>query len=178
MQQTRSVMNITLWILQILWGIFFSFTGFGKILCIDQAVWHQMLPNVAWFSAEFVRFHRRCRIPGRRRRDSAGDDWSETEAHRLCCSRADAGNDFRCHISYLARRVPLLCADQSGDRCGQRVHCVWTAVCEAIVSLADEHFPGGVVRAGHGRLCSGVVPDDAYSLKIQIALSTKNRLHN
>src|SRR6185312_16814158 len=44
-------MNIALWILQILWGIFFSFTGFGKILCIDQAVWHQMLPNVTWFSA-------------------------------------------------------------------------------------------------------------------------------
>jgi hypothetical protein len=47
----HSVMNTTLWALQILWGIFFSFTGFGKILAIDDGVWNQMLHRVAWFSA-------------------------------------------------------------------------------------------------------------------------------
>ena len=49
--QPRPVMNSVLWILQVLWGVFFSFTGFGKILCINEAVWHQMLPRVPWFSA-------------------------------------------------------------------------------------------------------------------------------
>lgn len=51
MKQQRPAINIVLWVLQILWGIFFSFTGFGKILCINDAVWHHLLPNVAWFSA-------------------------------------------------------------------------------------------------------------------------------
>jgi hypothetical protein len=45
------VFNLLLWTLQVLWGVFFSFTGFGKILACDQAVWNRMLPNVAWFSA-------------------------------------------------------------------------------------------------------------------------------
>jgi uncharacterized membrane protein YphA (DoxX/SURF4 family) len=45
------IFNVLLWILQILWGVFFSFTGFGKILAYDPAVWNQMLHNVAWFSA-------------------------------------------------------------------------------------------------------------------------------
>jgi uncharacterized membrane protein YphA (DoxX/SURF4 family) len=43
--------NVLLWTLQILWGVFFSFTGFGKILAYDPAVWNHMLHNVAWFSA-------------------------------------------------------------------------------------------------------------------------------
>jgi uncharacterized membrane protein YphA (DoxX/SURF4 family) len=43
--------NVLLWILQILWGVFFSFTGFGKILCYDPAVWDHTLHQVAWFSA-------------------------------------------------------------------------------------------------------------------------------
>jgi uncharacterized membrane protein YphA (DoxX/SURF4 family) len=40
-----------LWTLQILWGVFFSFTGFGKVLAYDPAVWSHMLHQVAWFSA-------------------------------------------------------------------------------------------------------------------------------
>jgi DoxX-like family len=44
-------MNRILWTLQVLWGVFFSFTGFGKVLCFNQAVWNQMLPRVPWFSA-------------------------------------------------------------------------------------------------------------------------------
>src|SRR5580704_8772734 len=51
MQQPRSTVNIALWTLQVLWGLFFSFTGFGKVLCYDPAVWNHMLHNVAWFSA-------------------------------------------------------------------------------------------------------------------------------
>jgi len=43
--------NVLLWTLQILWGVFFSFTGFGKVLAYDPAVWNHMLHNVAWFSA-------------------------------------------------------------------------------------------------------------------------------
>ena len=44
-------MNRILWTLQVLWGLFFSFTGFGKVLCFNQAVWNEMLPRVPWFSA-------------------------------------------------------------------------------------------------------------------------------
>ena len=44
-------MNTSLWTVQVLWGVFFSFTGFGKILCVNQTVWHLMLPRVPWFSA-------------------------------------------------------------------------------------------------------------------------------
>jgi len=43
--------NVLLWTLQILWGVFFSFTGFGKVLAYDPAVWNHMLHQVAWFSA-------------------------------------------------------------------------------------------------------------------------------
>jgi hypothetical protein len=44
-------LNILLWILQVLWGVFFGFTGFGKVLCYDPAVWNHTLHQVAWFSA-------------------------------------------------------------------------------------------------------------------------------
>lgn len=47
----RPGMNITLWTAQVLSGIFWSVTGFGKMLCFNQAVWNQTLPRVAWFSA-------------------------------------------------------------------------------------------------------------------------------
>jgi hypothetical protein len=43
--------NVLLWTLQVLWGAFFSFTGFGKVLAYDPAVWNHMLHQVAWFSA-------------------------------------------------------------------------------------------------------------------------------
>ena len=47
----RKTFNSLLWTLQVLWGVFFSFTGFGKVLAYDPAVWNHMLHNVAWFSA-------------------------------------------------------------------------------------------------------------------------------
>jgi hypothetical protein len=44
--------NVLLWTLQILWGVFFSFTGFGKVLAYDPAVWnHTLHQPVPWFSA-------------------------------------------------------------------------------------------------------------------------------
>ena len=30
-------MNVTLWIMQVLWGVFFALNGFGKALCYNQA---------------------------------------------------------------------------------------------------------------------------------------------
>ena len=44
-------MNIALWTLQVLSGIFWCVTGLGKVLCVNQAVWSQTLPRVPWFSA-------------------------------------------------------------------------------------------------------------------------------
>lgn len=43
--------NALLWTVQILSGIFWSSTGFGKVLAYDPAIWHRMLHQVAWFSA-------------------------------------------------------------------------------------------------------------------------------
>ncbi len=44
-------MNSALWILQVLWGVFFSLNGFGKICWYNQALWNQALGEVRWFSA-------------------------------------------------------------------------------------------------------------------------------
>jgi hypothetical protein len=44
-------MNIALWTVQVLWEVFFSLTGFGKVLCHKPALWYQALQDVAWFSA-------------------------------------------------------------------------------------------------------------------------------
>jgi uncharacterized membrane protein YphA (DoxX/SURF4 family) len=44
-------MNKALWALQVLGGVFFSVTGFGKIMCYKPEVWNQTLHQVAWFSA-------------------------------------------------------------------------------------------------------------------------------
>jgi uncharacterized membrane protein YphA (DoxX/SURF4 family) len=43
--------NSVLWILQVLWGVFFSVTGFGKLLCYNPALWNQALQEVPWLSA-------------------------------------------------------------------------------------------------------------------------------
>jgi uncharacterized membrane protein YphA (DoxX/SURF4 family) len=44
-------MNTGLWTVQVFWGIFFSVTGFGKVLCYDPSLWNQALPEVPRFSA-------------------------------------------------------------------------------------------------------------------------------
>jgi DoxX-like family len=45
-------LNISLWTLQALWGAFFCFTGFGKVMCYRPDVWtHTLHQPVAWFSA-------------------------------------------------------------------------------------------------------------------------------
>jgi len=50
--QPRSTMNAVLWTTQVLWGAFFSFTGFGKIMCYRPDVWnHTLHQPVPWFSA-------------------------------------------------------------------------------------------------------------------------------
>ncbi|HUK19289.1 MAG TPA: DoxX family protein [Bryobacteraceae bacterium] len=44
-------MKTALWTAQILWGVFFSITGFGKILWYKPALWNQALHEVPWLSA-------------------------------------------------------------------------------------------------------------------------------
>ena len=51
MDQPRSTMNAVLWTTQVLLGVFWSVTGFGKACCIDLTVWNHMLTQVAWFAA-------------------------------------------------------------------------------------------------------------------------------
>jgi hypothetical protein len=44
-------MNTTLWTAQVLWGVFFSLNGFGKIVWYNPGLWNQALQEVPWFSA-------------------------------------------------------------------------------------------------------------------------------
>jgi len=49
---TTKTMHIALWIVQVLWGVLFCFTGFGKIMCYRPDVWNFTLHQpVAWLSA-------------------------------------------------------------------------------------------------------------------------------
>jgi len=44
-------MKTALWTVQVLWGVFFSLTGFGKVLCYNPVLWNQALRQVRWFAA-------------------------------------------------------------------------------------------------------------------------------
>ena len=44
-------MNTSLWTMQVLWGVSFSITGFGKIMWYNSALWNQALHVVPWLSA-------------------------------------------------------------------------------------------------------------------------------
>jgi uncharacterized membrane protein YphA (DoxX/SURF4 family) len=44
-------MNTALWTMQVLWSVFFSITGFGKILWYKPALWNRALQEVPWPSA-------------------------------------------------------------------------------------------------------------------------------
>jgi uncharacterized membrane protein YphA (DoxX/SURF4 family) len=41
-------MNITLWILQFLMGIFFIMNGSGKVFCFDDNLWQKVLHVIPW----------------------------------------------------------------------------------------------------------------------------------
>jgi uncharacterized membrane protein YphA (DoxX/SURF4 family) len=47
----EAIMNNALWTAQVLWGVFFSVTGFGKILFSQPTLWNQGRQQVPWFSA-------------------------------------------------------------------------------------------------------------------------------
>jgi hypothetical protein len=47
----KRAMNAVLWTIQVLRGVFFNITGFGKVLCYKPDVWNQAPHHVAWFSA-------------------------------------------------------------------------------------------------------------------------------
>ena len=44
-------MKTTLWTVQVLWGVFFSLTGLGKILWYKPELWNQALHEVPWLYA-------------------------------------------------------------------------------------------------------------------------------
>jgi hypothetical protein len=44
-------MHKTVWTSQLLWGVLFSVTGFGKILGYKPKVWDRTLLQATWFSA-------------------------------------------------------------------------------------------------------------------------------
>lgn len=48
----RRFTNPALWTLQVLWGVFFCFTGFGKVMSYRADVWnHTLQQPVPWFHA-------------------------------------------------------------------------------------------------------------------------------
>ncbi len=100
---------------QILWGVFFSITGFGKILWYKPALWNQALHEVPWLSAvpqDLIIFIGVCEFLGGGP-DPAGGHRSQTEAHADCRHWPDAGHDPRGCLSHRAERVQL-CAHQCG----------------------------------------------------------------
>jgi len=44
-------MNTALWIVQVLCGVCFGVTGFGKVLCYKPTLRNQALQEVTWFFA-------------------------------------------------------------------------------------------------------------------------------
>jgi len=44
-------MNATLWTVQLLWGVFFSLNGLGKVCCYNEALWNRTLQEIPWLPA-------------------------------------------------------------------------------------------------------------------------------
>src|SRR5215472_18887450 len=51
MHQPRSFLHITLWILQVLLGLFSSLNGLGKVFWLNSALWNQARQELPWASA-------------------------------------------------------------------------------------------------------------------------------
>jgi uncharacterized membrane protein YphA (DoxX/SURF4 family) len=47
-------MNITLWILQVLLGVFFTGSGAGKTMCFKPEFWQGTLRTIPWLEGESV----------------------------------------------------------------------------------------------------------------------------
>lgn len=47
-------MNITLWILQVLLGVFFTGSGIGKAFCFNQAIWEGCVRTIPWLAGPSV----------------------------------------------------------------------------------------------------------------------------
>lgn len=47
-------MNVTLWILQILLGVFFTGSGAGKAMCFKQEFWEGAVHTIPWLAGESV----------------------------------------------------------------------------------------------------------------------------
>ena len=50
-REQRSTMNTVLWTMQVLFGVFWSLTGFGKVMWYKPVLWNQALHEVPWLSA-------------------------------------------------------------------------------------------------------------------------------
>jgi DoxX-like family len=170
--QTKT-MDFALWILQVLWGIFFSFTGFGKIMCYRPDVWnHTLHQPVAWFSSVpqglFV-FIGLCEFLGGVGLILPAMTGVKPKLTPFCCHWPDTGHDPRGHISHHARRVQLFCAHESGAGRSRRVHCIWPIDGQAYRAVLDQHPPhacsfGGSRCAGSRGFRSNLVPGDTHSL--------------
>src|SRR5579859_1400649 len=47
-------MNIALWILQVLLGVFFAGSGVGKAFCFNQTMWEGCVRTIPWLSGSSV----------------------------------------------------------------------------------------------------------------------------
>src|SRR5580700_5132576 len=47
-------MNISLWVLQVLMGVFFTGSGIGKVYCFNQAIWEGCLRTIPWLAGPSV----------------------------------------------------------------------------------------------------------------------------
>jgi uncharacterized membrane protein YphA (DoxX/SURF4 family) len=131
---------------QVLWGVLFSLTGFGKILCYKPALWNQARHEVPWFSAvpqDLFIFIGVCEFLGGvglilPAMTGVKPKLTTFAAFGLTLVMILAA------VFHIVRGeynfVPIN-AHQSGAGRGRRVHRVWTVVCEAHRARVDQHLP-------------------------------------
>jgi hypothetical protein len=129
---TKRAMNAALWTTQVLWGAFFSITGFGKV-SYQPDVWKQTLHQVAWSFAvpqDFLVVMRVCEFLGGVGLIMPAMAGVKPKLTPFSALLPDAGHDPGGWISHRAGRVRLS-AHQSCAGRGRRVHRLWMVVCQA-----------------------------------------------
>ena len=157
--------------MQVLWGVFFSLTGFGKILWYKPALWNQALQEVPWLSAVpqdlaiFIGVAEFLGGVGLILPAMTGVKPKLTPLAAigltLVMILAAVFHIVRGEYNFVPINLVL-------GR-GRRVHRVWTVGCEAHRTRVDQQLPrteraGSSRRAGSGRFCSGLVQVDTHSL--------------
>jgi hypothetical protein len=125
-----------------LWGVFFSVTGFGKVLCLQPGLWNQTRLDVPWFSAvpqDLFIFIGVCEFLGvvgliLPAMTGVKPKLTPFAAFGLTPVMIFAAVFHMVRGEY--NFCPSFCCWE-----GRCVHRVWTVVCEAHRARVDQHLP-------------------------------------